>query len=198
MVITESEAKEIKEHLSKQLENFPEEKRSFILQKINEMSLEELEEFIKRNNLTHLGGQCIFCSIVAGKTPSHKITSDKDNIAILDINPISKGHTLIIPKEHSEETTDSTNRMAQEVARKINERFRPQEISLNKKVIMGHGILEIIPMYGDETEERKNASKEELEEIAEKIKEVKKPEEKKEIKSIEKKEAVPVLPPRIP
>ena len=198
MVITEAEAKEIKEHLTKQLENFPEDKQSLILQKINEMTSEQLEEFIKRNNLTHLGGQCIFCSIVANQTPSHKIMSDKENVAVLDINPISKGHCLIIPKEHSEEVKDSTNRMAQEIARRINEKFRPEEIKLNKNVIMEHGVIEVIPIYGNEGE-RKKATDEELEEIKEKIKEVKKPEVKKEKeKSLEKKEAVPVLPPRIP
>ena len=199
MVISESEAKEIKEHLSKQLENFPEDKRNLILDKINAMSPVALEEFIKRNNLKHLGGQCIFCSIVANQTPSHKIMSNKENIAVLDINPISKGHSLIIPKEHSEEIKDSTNRMAQEIVRRINEKFRPQEIKLNKNVVMGHGIIEVIPIYDNETEERHPATDEELDEIKEKIKEVKKPEaEKEKEKSLEKKEAIPILPPRIP
>jgi histidine triad (HIT) family protein len=44
--------------------------------------------------------QCIFCQIVAGKIPSKKVYEDKLVIGILDINPASKGHVLLMPKEH--------------------------------------------------------------------------------------------------
>ena len=43
---------------------------------------------------------CIFCKIVAGQIPADKIYEDQDFMAFLDINPISKGHTLLIPKNH--------------------------------------------------------------------------------------------------
>jgi len=45
---------------------------------------------------------CIFCKIVAGEIPCYKIYEDDDFLAFLDIQPISKGHTLIIPKKHYE------------------------------------------------------------------------------------------------
>ena len=45
---------------------------------------------------------CIFCKIIAGKIPSKKIFEDSKVIGILDINPISEGHTLVIPKKHYE------------------------------------------------------------------------------------------------
>jgi len=44
--------------------------------------------------------QCIFCQIISGKVPSKKIYEDDLSIAILDINPATKGHVLLIPKEH--------------------------------------------------------------------------------------------------
>lgn len=44
--------------------------------------------------------QCIFCQIIAGKIPSKKVYEDEFVVAILDINPASKGHVLIMPKEH--------------------------------------------------------------------------------------------------
>ena len=100
MPITEEESDKIKEHLLSQLENFPEDRRTQIKEQVNSMSIEEVETFVEQNKLTHLGEQCIFCSIVAGKTPSFKISEDKDNIAILEINPLSKGHSLVIPKDH--------------------------------------------------------------------------------------------------
>jgi len=43
---------------------------------------------------------CIFCDIVAGKAPCHKIYEDELSLAILDINPFSRGHCLVIPKRH--------------------------------------------------------------------------------------------------
>ncbi len=43
---------------------------------------------------------CIFCKIALGKVPAHKIYEDDDVIAFLDISQTTKGHTLVIPKEH--------------------------------------------------------------------------------------------------
>jgi histidine triad (HIT) family protein len=43
---------------------------------------------------------CIFCQIVAGNIPSYKIYEDNNFLAFLDIFPITKGHTLVIPKKH--------------------------------------------------------------------------------------------------
>lgn len=43
---------------------------------------------------------CIFCKIVAGTLPSHKVYEDEKFLAFLDIRPLSPGHTLIIPKKH--------------------------------------------------------------------------------------------------
>ena len=44
---------------------------------------------------------CLFCKIIAGEIPSHKIYEDDKTFAFLDISPISEGHTLVIPKNHS-------------------------------------------------------------------------------------------------
>lgn len=43
---------------------------------------------------------CIFCKIVAGQIPCHKVYEDEVMLAFLDIGPIVRGHTLVIPKEH--------------------------------------------------------------------------------------------------
>ena len=43
---------------------------------------------------------CIFCQIVSGLVQAKKVYEDDKIIAILDINPASKGHTLVMPKEH--------------------------------------------------------------------------------------------------
>ncbi|MDD4606735.1 MAG: HIT domain-containing protein [Patescibacteria group bacterium] len=45
---------------------------------------------------------CLFCKIVAGEIPASKVYEDEKVLAFLDINPVSRGHVLIIPKEHYE------------------------------------------------------------------------------------------------
>ncbi len=45
---------------------------------------------------------CIFCKIIKGEIPSEKIFENESTFAFLDINPINKGHTLVVPKNHAE------------------------------------------------------------------------------------------------
>ena len=45
---------------------------------------------------------CIFCKIINGEIPSTKLYEDETVLAILDINPVNEGHTLVMPKEHYE------------------------------------------------------------------------------------------------
>ncbi|HAB61186.1 MAG TPA: HIT family protein [Lachnospiraceae bacterium] len=45
---------------------------------------------------------CIFCKIAAGEIPSYTIYEDDDFKAFMDISPASKGHTILIPKEHAD------------------------------------------------------------------------------------------------
>jgi histidine triad (HIT) family protein len=43
---------------------------------------------------------CIFCKIIAGEIPSYKVYEDDYSLAFLDISPITKGHSLVLPKTH--------------------------------------------------------------------------------------------------
>jgi diadenosine tetraphosphate (Ap4A) HIT family hydrolase len=45
---------------------------------------------------------CIFCKIIRGTIPCHKVAETAKTLAFLDINPLSEGHVLIIPKYHGE------------------------------------------------------------------------------------------------
>lgn len=49
---------------------------------------------------------CVFCRILEHKIPSNIIYEDKNNLALLDINPSAPGHTLIIPKKHKVRVED--------------------------------------------------------------------------------------------
>lgn len=50
---------------------------------------------------------CVFCEIVAGTSPAIRIYEDDDFLGILDIRPFTRGHALVIPKEHSVDLTDT-------------------------------------------------------------------------------------------
>lgn len=52
---------------------------------------------------------CVFCAIAAGEIPSFKVYEDELVLAYLDINPFSRGHTLVIPKEHSTGLLDTSD-----------------------------------------------------------------------------------------
>lgn len=47
-----------------------------------------------------MSDDCVFCGIVAGDVPSHTVYEDETTIAFLDANPLSRGHTVVIPKDH--------------------------------------------------------------------------------------------------
>ncbi len=50
---------------------------------------------------------CVFCAIAAGDAPAIRVYEDADHLAFLDIRPFAKGHTLVIPKVHSVDLTDT-------------------------------------------------------------------------------------------
>ncbi|KAK3067258.1 Adenosine 5'-monophosphoramidase [Teratosphaeriaceae sp. CCFEE 6253] len=53
-----------------------------------------------------MAASCIFCKIIKGEIPSMKVFESDKTFAFLDINPLSYGHTLIIPKHHGAKLTD--------------------------------------------------------------------------------------------
>ncbi|WPG97693.1 Hypothetical protein R9X50_00047400 [Acrodontium crateriforme] len=53
-----------------------------------------------------MAASCIFCKIIKGEIPSMKIFESEKTFAFLDINPLSYGHALVIPKHHGTKLTD--------------------------------------------------------------------------------------------
>jgi histidine triad (HIT) family protein len=52
---------------------------------------------------------CIFCAIVAGQAPAEVLDSDEHTISIMDINPATPGHSLVIPRRHSKDLIEITS-----------------------------------------------------------------------------------------
>ncbi len=69
-----------------------------------------------------MNNECIFCKIIKGEIPSYKVYEDDKVLAFLDISPVNPGHTLLIPKEHYENTLETPVEILQhmtEVVKKI-------------------------------------------------------------------------------
>jgi len=193
MPLTQEQSNQIKNQLLENLQFFPENQQELIKQKILSLSPNELEQFLKENKLVKQ--ECIFCSILKGEIPSYKINEDENNIAILEINPLSRGHTLIIPKKHINKIPDSTRDFTQKVARQL-AKLKPKQIRLKQNNILGHQIMEALPVYDEEPKERKKASATELKKIQ---KELTQKKSRGKAASLSKKEIkIPTLPERIP
>lgn len=55
-----------------------------------------------------MNADCLFCKLINGDLPSYKIYEDEHTFAFLDIHPINRGHTLVVPKEHHENIFDAS------------------------------------------------------------------------------------------
>jgi histidine triad (HIT) family protein len=64
---------------------------------------------------------CIFCKIVDGEIPSHTVGENDSAYAFLDVNPLARGHTVVIPKEHHEHVGDMPGEVAGELFQLVNE-----------------------------------------------------------------------------
>ncbi|OGJ12998.1 hypothetical protein A3K82_01110, partial [Candidatus Pacearchaeota archaeon RBG_19FT_COMBO_34_9] len=184
--------------------SFPEEQMTNARQQIESMNAEQLENFLEKNNLIKkesntedAGRECIFCAIVSDKIKSVRIDENEGAIAVLEINPISKGHSIIIPKEHTEKISKKTLSFAKKVSKNIQKKFSPKSIEISKSKLFGHEIINLLPVYTNENfnSEKKSAKMEELEGIKEELE--KKPKKIAKPKK-EKTEEFLWLPKRIP
>ena len=120
----------------------------------------------------------IFSKIVAGEIPSYKVAEDENYYAFLDINPLAKGHTLVIPKvevdyifDLDDDTLTGLTLFAKKVAHKIKEQTGCKKVAM---VVLGlevaHAHIHLIPMNSendvDFRREKLKLSPEEFNEIA--------------------------------
>lgn len=175
-MLPKKQLEQIKTQLFSQLDQSNLPNKEEIKNSMKSMNEEQLEEFLIQNKLIKQEGeeQCIFCSILEGKIPSYKIQENQEAIAILEINPISKAHTIIIPKIHTTETPKKAFELAQEVSEKI-KIFKPKKIDVIPSTMFGHEILNILPVYKNETlkSPKQKADEKELQEIQKTLSEIK-------------------------
>ncbi|MBP3316918.1 MAG: HIT family protein [Alistipes sp.] len=99
----------------------------------------------------------IFSRIIAGEIPSYKVAEDEKYYAFLDINPLAKGHTLVVPKveedyifDLDDETLSGLILFAKKIAHKIKGQIECKKVAM---VVLGlevpHAHIHLIPMNSE-------------------------------------------------
>jgi histidine triad (HIT) family protein len=134
--------------------------------------------------------ECLFCKIVNNEIPAYKIYEDEDVLAFLDIHPMSKGHTLIIPKKHAKDIFDLDSEVLKKislVAKKISQKMKDilgvdgvnlyHASGVNAEQTVFHFHLHVVPRRKDDAIcftcaviGKENVSPEELKETVDKLK----------------------------
>jgi len=123
----------------------------------------------------------IFTKIINGEIPCYKIAEDENYFAFLDINPLKKGHTLVIPKQEEDylfelddETLGGMMKFSKKIAKAIDKTIDCKRVGV---VVLGmevpHAHIHLIPLNKESdasfTQPKLKLSEEEFQEIAEKI-----------------------------
>lgn len=123
----------------------------------------------------------IFSKIIAGEIPSYKVAEDEQYYAFLDINPLTKGHTLVVPKKEvdyifdlDDETLKGMILFAKKVAARLKEKIECKRVAV---VVLGlevaHAHIHLIPINSENDvdfhREKLKLSPDEFAEIVQKI-----------------------------
>lgn len=129
---------------------------------------------------------CIFCKIANGEIPSKTLYEDEEFRMILDLNPATKGHALILPKDHADDLYGLSDGqaskimlLAKKMAAKMTEKLQCDGLNLiqNNGEAAGqtvrHFHLHLIPRYTDDGQQLGwkpgETTQEELEEVRKQI-----------------------------
>ena len=106
---------------------------------------------------------CIFCGIVAGELPAEIVDSDEHTVAFMDINPATRGHALVVPRNHvadlldaADEDLERTMLAARRLVRRIETALEPDGFNVLNACrpvawqTVFHYHLHVIPRYEDD------------------------------------------------
>lgn len=84
-----------------------------------------------------MASDCLFCGIVAGDVPGQIVDSDEQTVAFMDINPATRGHALVVPREHAADLMDisdadleATTLAARRLAQRIDAALSPDGFNI--------------------------------------------------------------------
>ncbi|MEM0465442.1 MAG: HIT domain-containing protein [Candidatus Pacearchaeota archaeon] len=178
MSFTKEQIDDIKQQLISYVDKLDNPNKEQIKKYIENLNEQELEEFLKKNNISvsekdglleqekqnENEKECIFCSIIKGIIPSYKLNENNKSIAVLEINPLSKGHSIILPKEHlpTEKIPKTAMSLAQKIANKIKKKLKPDDIKIETSSFQGHCFINVIPLYRDIPLKKQKAEEKDL------------------------------------
>ena len=106
---------------------------------------------------------CIFCKVIAGEIPGEVVDSDDRTVTVMDINPATRGHVVVIPREHSEdmlavsdEDLAATLAAARRVMQRMQETLEPAGFNVLNNMgraawqSIFHFHVHVIPRYRDD------------------------------------------------
>jgi len=157
MPLTPDQVKELKEQLKSQVQNLPQEQKSAALQQIDSMSNAALEMMLKQQQSQSYSNdsdsqKTIFRMIVDKEIDSIIVSENSEALAVLDINPISKGHCMIIPKSpvtSPNKIPKAAFELAESLSKKIIENLKAKEAKAHTQTQFGEAIIHLIPIYPD-------------------------------------------------
>ncbi len=149
MVLTKEEVKELKKQLIEQVKGLPEDKRKDAEKQIEEMSSEAIEAMVEQQK----GRQQVFRMIANKEIDSVIVAESNEAIAVLEINPLSRGHTMVIPKEEvskKENMPKGVVSFAEGIVKKIERSLKSKKVNMVIGEKMGEAVIDLIPVYDKE------------------------------------------------
>jgi histidine triad (HIT) family protein len=133
-----------------------------------------------------MADDCIFCKIVAGEIPAQRVDEDEHTIAFMDLNPWTRGHALVVPREHSRNLYEiggddlaRTAAAAKRLALRMKDRLACDGVNLINSCepaawqTVFHFHVHVIPRYEDDPLQLptrpQEADQDELERVAEEL-----------------------------
>ena len=172
MPLKPQEVKELKEQLKQQIQNLPPQQKQLAEQQIDSMSPEAIETMVEQQKSQQVQ---IFRQIVNKEVPSAIITENANALAVLELRPLSKGHTIIIPAEpvtDPKALSKEAHALAQDVIKKLKEKLKAKTVHQQTEVKFGEAIIDLIPEYDKPVNpqaERTQADPKDLEALAKTI-----------------------------
>ena len=100
--------------------------------------------------------ECLFCSLVRGDLPSHRVYEDENFIVMLTIHPVNPGHVMVVTKEHIESFYDVEDALytqlmllVKRMARVVKQVMKPLQVVMETSGIGNrHVHVHVIPVHG--------------------------------------------------
>lgn len=186
MALTDEQVIELKNQLRSQIGHLPPEQKAAAEKQIDSLSPQALEGMIKQQQsrsgqLAEEQPKGVFRMIIGREIESVVVDENPDALAVMEINPISDGHVIIIPKKPVAEEKllpKSLSSLAKKISKKLTSKLKAKSVEIVHETKFGEVIVNVIPSYEKPlslNSPRQKSDRETLEKTAKKLRTIKKP-----------------------